>query len=272
MKRHILVAMTFCLALILVVGCSDDDECPTCPAFVQKLIVYGQTTVDGSDLYLYTYVFDVDGDVPEVDSVKIDGNLCQTQTAYEAVPIFVAGHEGPAGSLASGDNVSITIYAPTGSGTATVKLLDDDNDAPVGFNHPTDSPYDTVAIGDSIVVSWSPVANADWYGVYRSYSYDSSGTHAYWSEQTWQTTTSITVPASSVSYNGYYYFSVMPSTGPRPDQAGNVSGSVVKGTINSMSDESLNVYVGTGDAYPGPTVSQEDDPGPDYLKLQMSGL
>ena len=268
MKRHIVVALTLALALILVAGCSDDDECPTCPPVaVQNYILYGYTGLDqnGTELDLYTYIFGVDGSVPVVDSIKIADGLCELRTMYDAVSICAGRYEGPAGTLSSGDNVTVTAYTPSGVGSATVALLDDDADTPIGFNHPVESPYDTVAIGEAITVSWSPVANADWYGVYYGYSYDSSGVHDNWNEWSAQTTTSISIPVSQVLYNGYFRFNITPMTGPRPDQTGNVSGGTMRGTVNSSSYEYLRIYVGTGDAYP--SSPEPPDVEPDVLEM-----
>lgn len=269
MKRYIVFGIVLIVTLVLVAGCGDED-CPTCPPFAQQLIVSGVASVANFGLGLGAYVWDVDGDVPAVDSVKIGGHLCELRTTFQGIPMVSARFEGVAGPLGSGDNVSITVYTPSGSGTATVKLLDGELDKPVGFNYPVDAPYGTVAVGDSIVVSWSAVANADWYSVSRSYRYDSSGTAAYWSTREWQTDTSLTIPASMMDYNGYYRFTIGPTTGPRPDQAGNMSGDVINGTINSNTGESLDVQVGSGYPFggsPPPWIESE----PDLLMLPMSG-
>ncbi|MCD6249253.1 MAG: hypothetical protein J7J98_02820 [candidate division Zixibacteria bacterium] len=262
MKKLLLLGMAVSLAAILIVGCSDDDdECPTCPTDPQQGLVFGDMSIDGGELECWGMIVGIDGSVPDVDSIKLNTSLMELEFGGEGISAWNFDYEEPAGSLASGDTVQVTFYMPGATATAQVKLLDYDDDRPTGFNYPTDYPYDTVAIGDSIAVSWNAVSNADWYNVQMAYYYDSLGTHAELRESYYQTVTSIVVPASLLDYNGYVRVYVYPISGPMPDEGGNISGQVLKGAIVSSSYESIRVYVGTGDAWPSsPIDMSSNDP------------
>lgn len=267
------------MSLILVllfafVGCSDDDECASCPGMTQKAVAIGDLELDDG-LYFWANIIGVDGKVPDVDSVRVAGELAETYTGFNeggpGVYVQYEEYEGgpmkPASTYANGDLVLVEIFTPSGVSTCSEKVLDYDLSRPVPIDWSYNYPYDTVDIGTELTVSWNTVEYADWYAVEAEYDYDSSGiqneTRSYFNT----TGTTVTIPAASVGFNGRYYMRIRPITGPLPDDAqGNITGGVVRGVIGSSSYRSFNIYVGTGVYYSVPGESDEDQTEQSYYR------
>ena len=253
MRKSLLIfgLLLFIWSLILT-GCSDDDECALCPELAQKGIVLGGIELQGSGIYCWVYVVGSDGFLPDVDSVKFEGNDMELQIGYgEGGAVVYCFYEGSSAGYSSGDDVSIYYFTPAGTCSTTVAMLYDPDDEPEIIDWATSYPNDTVALGEDIEVHWHPVDNAEWYHLEFDYSFDSLGSHAYRDIEAFTTDTTFTIPGSESPYNGYYYLYITPVNGPRPDATeGNVMGTALNGIVTSIVYYNFRVYVGNGDAWP----------------------
>ena len=261
MRRALLVlGMILITGSLAFIGCSDDDDCPTCAASAQKAVMFGGGQIDDGELEFYCYLIGIDGLIPDIDSAKVDGHLMEMESGYgEGGGMVWAEYDGPAGGLSSGDDVTAVIYTPTGTSSVTFTLLEDDVDDPQAIGWEMDYPYDTVALDQAIVITWNSIPNADWYFFDYDYQMDSAGTHVYrGNDEIYMTDTTFTIPASETGYNGYYYIDIIAVAGPTPDAAsGNITGDVVKGMVLSTCYNDFQIYLGTGDAWP---VAAAPDP------------
>ncbi|MCP4570035.1 MAG: hypothetical protein GY841_20840 [FCB group bacterium] len=254
MRRALLVlGMILVAASMAFIGCSDDEDCPTCVTTAQKAVMFGGGQLDDGELEFYCYLIGIDGLIPDIDSVKVDGQKADMESGYgEGGGMVWAEYEGPAGGLDSGDDITVVVYTPTGTSSVTFTLLEDEVDDAQAIGWEMDYPYDTVALDQSIEITWNSIPNADWYFFDYDYSFDSAGTNVYrGNKEIYMTDTTFTIPASETGYNGYYYIDITAVAGPSPDAStGNVTGDVVKGMVISTCYNSFQIYLGTGDAWP----------------------
>jgi hypothetical protein len=275
MFRSIFAASLVILAMLIAAGCSDDNECPNCPTNVDtvtvtetvtdtlpvtsaKVLVSGYCRIEDGILDPWIEIYSVDSDLPQVDSIRCAGELVPIEMDYDSgTPNVQLDDELPGDTWESGDVFEVVVYTPEGNGTCNLTMLDYDTDAPVIIDWPVSYPYDTVEVSTEIVVSWSPVADADWYNYSLGHQYDSAGQRQSTYTRGYTSGTSFTIPANDNGFDGYWSISVYSISGPYPEDAdGNFAGSdAVKGVLLSYSYEDLNIYVGTGN--PGPwTVSK----------------
>lgn len=264
-KALIILGALLIVWSLTIIGCGDDDDCPACPDTKQKAVMFGQAQIYEGMLEFYGYVFGIDGLIPDVDSVKVDGHKADLEEGFgEGMGMAWIEYAGPAGTLDSGDDIVINIYTPTGSSSCTITLLEDGVDDPVAIGWEMSWPYDTVALGEAIEITWNRIPNADWYLFDYDYSYYNGSINVYQSnEPVYLTDTTFTIPGSATGFNGYYYIDIIAATGTGPDAtAGNITGVVVKGVINSSAYSYFTVYVGDGDAWPvaqAPAQTLTDD-------------
>ncbi len=253
MKKIILTISLVVIALLIFAGCSDDDDCTTCPEMTQRAIMMGWMDLDEGYLGFWGYIVGVTGAIPDVDSVRVDGNLAEMETGYGegGVGIWVqweeSGYDKSGAEYVSGDTVYVEIFTPYGKCECREKVLDDYYDDPVVLDWAVNYPYDTVAINTAITVEWEPIEHADWYGVELEYDYYTGGVYDERITVFYTTNESFTIAASDVEYDGRYYIRIRPCTGPYPDaDNGNIIGGVIEGSIGSSTYESFRIYVGTG--------------------------
>ncbi|UCD64719.1 MAG: hypothetical protein JSW34_04595 [Candidatus Zixiibacteriota bacterium] len=239
------------LALVLTTGCGDDD-CPNCPqdvdtVTVQKLRATGQVRQAYGNLYFEGSVRGPVNTVPEVDSVKIDGDKVDMELVvdrYSTSDIFWdLNYFAAESGLSSGDSVDVSVYTPFGVGICRVEVLDRDDDAVSFVDWQTSPPYDTVDAGSEIEVAWNHVERADWYLYLLSSLNDQfmvrDEVHGY------QTDTILTISAEDNALGGNWVIAVSAMSGPYPeDGEGNfMENDVVDGSICGCSNSILFIVV-----------------------------
>jgi len=128
--------------------------------------------------------------------------------------------------------------------------MDEDSDKPEIYDWRLDYPYDTVALNTEITVTWGSIARADFYATRWGYSHNHNGTYMEFDTLFWSSDTTFTIPASYLDYNGRVYFDIYAINGPTFEEAGNITGEIIKGRLISVADEYFTIYIGDGDAYP----------------------
>ncbi len=272
MKRLILIALAAILVAVIVAGCGEDDECPTCPTSSQLGTMLGQVVIDEGQIEMYGQVVGLDNKMLPLDSVTFDGYQVEVDAIGEGWLAYWIGTSQPdeLTGYQSGDTADIRIYTPYGACTCAPVLLDEDQDIPAveqwGLNYPN---YDTVDVQTEITVTWHPVENADWYLFLTGYEYDSLGLTEAESEYFMGTTdTTITRPGSAIPYDGRLYVAVAAVTGPTLDATtGNIQCSIIGGSIHSLTHESFTIYVGTGESNPGSRAGR--DPSEELILEDM---
>ncbi|MFH1373057.1 MAG: hypothetical protein ABII79_04605 [bacterium] len=252
MKRLILMGLAAVLAVLLIAGCGDDDECPACPTFEQLGTMLARAGIIGDTIEFGGQLIGVDNKMLQLDSVTLDGYqadiypLANGMMGYWFEVLRSAALTG----YQSGDTADIRIYTPHDVCTCEPVLLNVMADVPFVLDWSMNYPdCDTVDIATEITVDWHTVGNADWYVFYTLYMYDSLGITNVESDYFVGTTdTTITRPGSAIAYNGLLYIKVIAMTGPMFDATtGNVSCEIVGGSIHSMAvHEGFYIAVGTG--------------------------
>lgn len=248
MKGRLIVCLCFTAFLLFsFYGCSEKEECPSCPQSVQKAVMFGQVSVSGVYLGFWGGIFNIDLSMPDIDMVRVAGNTV-VMSKYLGEGIVGVGleYEGPAGGIASGDTVEVQVYMPEGICTGDVVVLSYPEDEPQIIGWDLIWPYDTVALNTEMVFDWHPVENSEWY-IFATYYRFADGDEGRIQNYYVTTDTTFTVPPSMTTMNGYYYIDVVAATGPRPNEiGGNIRGGYIKGAINSYMSDGTTVYIGTG--------------------------
>ncbi|MBD3404247.1 hypothetical protein GF420_15260 [candidate division GN15 bacterium] len=248
MRKYLVLGVVLLAAIVLsqLIACSDDEDCPTCPTFTQQAVLVGEAQVDGGELEAYMYAFGVDGLIPDVDSVTVDGLRMWSQLGGEGVMAWMFGMDTLT-TRTSGDSIDVHIYTPGGMCSCTMRLLEDDVDDPVILNFPDTYPGDTVDADAAFDVVWSDVPNADYYAVMLESSWQDGGSWVYDDTVVISSDTVFTVPAERVANAGRLYVDILAATGPHPFQGtGNITGSVVQGAINSICYYGVRIVVVDG--------------------------
>ncbi len=277
MKRLILTVMATVLVTLIVTGCGDDDECPTCPTFAQLGTILARAAVAGGEIEFGGLLIGIDNKMLTLDSITFDGYQVDISPLAEGFMGygFETWYPDELNDYQSGDTADIRIYTPHGVCTCAPVLLDVTADVPVILDWNLGYPNcDTVDIATEITVEWHTVENADWYIFYTNYIYDSLGiTEAESDYFVGTTDTTITRPGSAIPYNGRLFVSVVAMTGPILDaMGGNVSCDIIGGSIHSMvMHGGFYIAIGTGGFSPGALAG--DDPSevltPDALLRRL---
>ncbi|MBU0985521.1 MAG: hypothetical protein KKA42_16730 [candidate division Zixibacteria bacterium] len=256
MKRLLYLGSVLLLATLLITACSDDEDCPTCPDGSQTGIITGYLSFEDGGIHGYAMIVGMDGRLPAVDSVVVDGEKADLQASYSSgMPIFNVDIGeggmimGSAAKPATVDSIPFRVYTPGGVSTAYCAVMEYPEDRPVVIVPDTASPYDTVAINDPINVIWHYSDAPEWFLVTYSYSYDSAGTTVYgpYTSHWTLSDTTFSISGANTGFNGRYYMNVVGATGPNPDDAvGSFTGGTIRGVVASGVNESFTVYVGTG--------------------------
>jgi hypothetical protein len=268
MIRYLMI--TLCLLLfmsIVFLGCGGDDDCPACPQDVKNAIMFAQVYLTSGNLMLYGQISCEDATMPDVDSVKLEGNdVLLTETFGTGFVGVSFSGAYPSGDLASGDTVRIDVFTPHGNSVCELPLLAYSQDVPIIIDWTMDYPYDTVARNTAIEINWYDVQDAEWYAVSTTY-YFGLGPESSKYSRFYTTDTTFTIPAGETSMNGGYNIYIYAVTGSTPDvKGGNVIGNYVKGVINSSISASFSIIVGDG---LGPLLSKPgaDRSEPDFIEL-----
>ncbi len=264
----------FCLMAILLIafgGCGKDEECPTCPKFLQKATMWGVTAAALGQIFFYGEITGIDATLPSIDSVKFAGNNVEIEVEYiDGFGVlgsnFILSYIGSAGGISSGDTARTEIFTPDGKCTCGIDVLEYPYDLPEVTTPEIFPPYDTVALNTSIVINWNPVENADWYLLYTDYIFGSGGEDTI-SQGYILKDEGFTIPTSMTNMNGRHEIVLYAVSGPEPDAAtGNIQGKIVEGVINSAIGLVFDVIVGTG-TFKGPSNLPPDKPEFDIQKI-----
>lgn len=265
MKKYLLLGCLALAVLVMAIGCSDDDECPNCPEVTQQMVAYGYMQLYDGSLSMYCSVVGLDGLLPDVDSVKVGTELAEMEPYFGMGGGVYEVYYSEDGDMMSktawsgGDVVPVTIYTPSGTAQASPVVLEYREDFPHVIGWDTAYPYtDTLALNEAFTLDWHPVELADYYMVTLDYSKDSAGVHVYTYETFVVEDTTYTHAAGLTPYNGYIYVDVYAITGPNyMTSTGNITGAVADGLIASLAYEYFTIYIGTGDPYPSPDITED---------------
>ncbi|UCD94572.1 MAG: hypothetical protein JSU69_00540 [Candidatus Zixiibacteriota bacterium] len=268
MKRYLNI--TFCLLLLAsmtFMGCGDDDDCPACPQDIENAIMFAQIYLASGSLLLYGQILCEDATMPDIDSVKLEGNDVALIEMFGTVFVgYTFSGSYLSGNLTSGDSVRIDIFTPHGNSVCELPVLAYSQDVPIIIDWTMGYPYDTVARNTDIEINWYHVVNAEWYAVSTAY-YFGLGPESSRHDRSYTTDTTFTIPASETSMNGYYSIRIYSVTGPTPDvEGGNIIGGYVKGVVNSSMETGLPIIIGDG---LGPPLSNRgaDRSDPDFIEI-----
>lgn len=245
MKNYTIMIGIVILALVLAAGCGDDDKCPVCPEYTQTAVVLGNMYLNAGILSVGGDVIGINGFKPELDSIKINDTLIPLGASMMGTDVIHFQMYQLASVLSGGDTVAAYFYAPTGTSTAKVKLLDFSTDA---VNLISPSPGQNFALQTDVDMEWDDIANADWFQVRLDYRFlDSSGVEDTVQFESIQTDTIYTVPGNMLVYNGNLILRLAAGTGHRPDASqGNVSGPAIKGNMSSTYTFPTSFSIGSG--------------------------
>lgn len=267
MKNKLLIGLFLMIAITLVIGCSDDDDCTTCPTLTQEGVAFAMADIYDGDVEFYCMMYDIDGSYANIDSVYLDDFKLEVRQYFgEGLASYAHTEEGDITGYSSGDSITFTIYAPNGVSQSSVDLLDYDTDRPLILDWEYEYPYDTVALNTEVTVTWSTVASADFYAVDWEYNHNNSGANvrSYYNFTT--TDTSFTIPASALDYNGRLYIDIVAVTGPDLNDPSSFTGDIFEGRFNSIAGEYMTIYVGDGNPYPESAQQQDEEVGRKSLK------
>ncbi len=272
MKKILILGLILTLTVLALSGCSDDTDCPTCPQFTQEGLAMFYANLYSNELSSFGILYGIDGKFVDVDSVKIDTFKMDIEQYFgEGMATYCSlggGYKASSNSIdkissitySSGDTVELKIYTPSGMSQASVVILDDPNDSPVIYDWGVDySTYDTVAQSTEISVAWAPISNADYYVVDWRFDHNHDGVRQDLDTTFSVTDTSFVVPDSLLGYDGRLYIYVYAINGPDLNDNGNLTGGVIKGRFNSITDEYFRIYIGTGDPYPPSFIGPREE-------------
>lgn len=273
MKRSAII--TALLAIIALASTNCSDESPSSPE-VQKPPLYaiGKVGVDGGLLVADIEVYEVRGFSGRVDSAYVDGEdrfLC-----IQDIPHAVANdgrqiisHTGsewcpsdnpPA--FSPGDTTEFSMYCRGSAHRASLHLLDAVEARPRNAGVRVDGRV------DSTTVSWTEVADAEWYAVkvrFRSTLGESVWYH--WCGDSLTTGFQNPYPWAQLYWVTVYIAS---ATGPMPSaerRPGNITGEHIRGSLYSVSNDAiLSMHINSGVLVEGPPPDESFD-APDIIDL-----
>lgn len=247
MKKLLLTGLILSVLIFgLLIGCSDDDECSTCPENTQEGVAVFYAGVHNGDLDCYGVVYGIDARFIDLDSALIGTHLLeQDQYFGEGMATYCGLSEESNISASSGQTYTIKLYTPGGTSQGSVMLLEDDVDMPEVVDWRLNYPYDTVEISTDVDITWGTVAKADFYTVDWSFEYYDGNYHRI--DSTFITNdTTFTIPGNLLDRNGYIYLDIYSIKGPEFDAVGNFTGKI-KGRIISAAGEYFQIVVGFSD-------------------------
>ncbi len=277
MKKGIVLLLFVLIGMLILSGCSKDEETKVvstvCPKLLATAWVGMYPELDFEvDFQALSYP------TLHVDSVIFTDRKCEPHESYwwlygdDAYEWFEYYVENDSLRYDPGDTVEVKIYSNGTTITSRLPLLGYYEDTIVYI---VPNRYDTVTFGQSIALVWNKVARAEWYGIAYYYYYDSSGTSSYRYGYVATKDTAYTIPGLSNTFEGYYNIYVISVTGPYPGvDAFNISGRDVVGTFFSNSAGApVRVYVIPAGSAPGvlpPDDNFTEPTGLEILKI-LSG-
>ncbi|MBN2226264.1 MAG: hypothetical protein JW763_02755 [candidate division Zixibacteria bacterium] len=230
---------------VLFLGCDDDIvESTNRPAYIDGFAYLSPGCV------LYAEVRGQGGMDPGLDSVRMGDSLCYIDLfSYFSIadPVYTVHVIETEGDymFASGDNAVITFYGENGTGTASLRILDLDLDAPVIVSPESG---EILSPGEHPTIVWNRVDNAEWYAVYYYWQIDSLGLAR--GEHVFAYAFDTTYPIIGDYPDEYLNFInvlVCSCTGPNPGQAvGNIDGDYAVGKIVSYTNVAVVQLMGEG--------------------------
>lgn len=245
MKYTIILLGTLLAFLVVVIGCSDDD-CPTCPNRSQTATAVGTLSLsDDGYIGAYGQVVGVNGQIPIVDSIRIDTMKADFETGVTGTNVKEFEYHSGVTTYVGGDTVSVSFHTPSGVSTARVKLLVYPDDAVV-----IDSGFRAYDSAETAEFFWESSPNADWYFLetnFQYYNVDDELVNSLHRLVKGVDDTTLTIPGDSLAYNGRLTIWLVAGTGADPmSAAGNITGGYVGGNIMSGVFIGHHMPVGSG--------------------------
>ncbi len=238
----ILILTTLLLVALFAIACEDDSiplTSTTPGLFADGLITLGPRL--GLSMRVRPYG---GAPYPEMDSATIADTTCSINRSQYWGPAdyvcFVGFNQlsGTEPIYTRGDTAIVTVYSGARSGSCSIRLLDQNDDACSIIVSASDT---AVTGGSEVGVVWNNVALAEWYAIDIERRHDSTGKimdeyiYDFSKDTAYTVSTSLTDPGT---YS--LYITVIPMTGPDPSAArGNFDSDLVAGWLYSygMSDQ-----------------------------------
>lgn len=239
--KKLLILLTV-LSLIFVIGCSDDEDCPTCnEAVVPQGFVHGSVYLDPEAYIDEMMVIGYNAIPVNLDSAKLGDSLLYGDDAFdydydeeyhENWWTVYFDEDGSEYMYEHGDVATMTFYGEGMSSTAQFVILDADS-AEVSIISPAYN-EDTLATATDVTVTWGTSPDAEYYSVWIEWVVGDDWTDLYHYDYTADTTFTITADMFPDSVR-YFYVDITPFTGPDPTKdVGNVTGNFLTGKVYSF--------------------------------------
>jgi len=272
-KRSAIIASLLAIIALASINCSDDS--PSIPEDTEPpLYAIGKVGVNGGLLTADIEIYEVRGYSGRVDSAFVDGE--DRFWCLQDIPHAVAndgrqiisntGSEWcpsvnpPA--FSPGDTTLFTLYCRGAAHRASLHLLDAVEARPRNAGVRVDGQV------DSTTVTWTEVADAEWYAVrvrFRSTLGESVWYH--WCGDSLSTGFQNPYPWAQLYWVTVY---VTAATGPMPSaerRPGNMSGEHIRGSLYSVSNDAiLSMHINSGALVAGPPPD-ESFVAPDIIDL-----
>lgn len=279
-KKWLVMICCGLLAMMLVVGCSDDDECTTCPEVsTPKGYVYGTLVLDPEayldDMQIHGY-----GAIPpNIDSVMVGDSLVDPDDwDYDYYWKYEDNYweiyfdeDGDADSYMweNGDIATVKVWGEGGASTCMLKLLDDDT----SWTEVVEPAYDdTIDIDEDFTVHWTPAKDADYYSVWLEFRTSYNGNSVWYYRYSYSLDTTFSVDASNFPDSLLYmYVDVTPFNGPDPRTGKtNWTGGFLSGRLYSYGQEDyvriqIRQPIAVGKVDPGLAAGEENRPEINWL-------
>lgn len=223
------------LALVIAIaGCGDDDNPVVTQTLVDTLVDTVTVVQAGPSMMIFSAIYLSDsvlGGYMEIwdhsysgthpDSIVVGASVLEDLERWYWSP---DDHYWSASlwdlydsSFASGDTVTVKLYYNDEMAMVSLEILDREWDSVVMVTEPT-SP---IMRGDDVELMWNSFDGIDFYGVSVSYEVrDEFDNYTYFYDDWAITDTMITIPGTSLDYEGSMSYQVYPYRGPLPTAEG----------------------------------------------------
>jgi len=243
-----LVGAMILTIVVLAAGCGDDDEkivtSTAPPAFIDAYVVVEP------ECFLSGDVFTAGGFPPYLDSVKVGDSLISIDTStyfgsYDPYYNISFMESGSSYMYESGDDATVTFYGRVGTSSATVTLLNPNEDRVIVLYHDYG---ESVPQGEILTFIWSSLAHVEWYALEVVYEIDTGLGNAQYQDYTYAMDTTCTFAADYFnSALNWISVSILPCTGPDPRTAnGNITGPYATGKVFSYGGDTEILMYGEG--------------------------
>ena len=239
------LATLFLMTGLLIVGCSDDDECPACPESSSASgFVTGSIYLDPGAYLDYLWVYGQGAVPPNIDSVKVGDSLIEQddidydyeEDYHDSFWEIYFYEDGDNYMYEHGDMATVTIWGEGQSSTAQVIVLDDDMAEALVTSPEYDA--DTISSGESVDVYWNSVEYAQYYAIFVEVRDVVNDNTTWYYKFDYAIDTTYTVTPDMLTDSVYYFYvNVTPFTGPDPRTGqSNWSGDWLDGTLYSFGE------------------------------------